>query len=83
MKRKKQNKKLLENASEVISHFADNPYLVEDKLKEIHIILEAEDESALQLVLVMKEGKVQRHYETHESPYEMSDRDQSTSGLIN
>ena len=83
MKRKKQNKRLLKDASEVISHFADNPYLLEGKLKNIHIVLEDKDESALQLILSMKGGKVQRHYETHDSPYEMSDSNQPTSGLIN
>ena len=73
MKRKKQNKRLLKDASEVIQHFIDHPYLLDGKLKKIHIILEEEDESNLHFALTMKEGKVQRDYEIQESPYESSD----------
>ena len=73
MKRKKQNKRLLKDASEVIQHFIDHPYLLDGKLKTIHIVLEEEDESNLHFALTMKEGKVQRDYEIQESPYESSD----------
>ena len=73
MKRKKQNKRLLKDSSEVIQHFIDHPYLLDGKLKKIHIILEEEDESNLHFALTMKEGKVQRDYEIQESPYESSD----------
>ena len=81
MKRKKQNRILLEEASEVLEELqiVNHP----EKLKNVHIILENKDESALQLTLTMRNGKVLKTYDTHESPYEMSDRNQSTSGLIN
>ena len=82
MKRKKQNKRLLKDASEVIQHFIDHPYLLDGKLKTIHIVLEEEDESNLHFSLTMKEGKVQREYDTHESPYENSDSS-SPSDLLN
>ena len=82
MKRKKQNKRLLKDTSEVIQHFIDHPYLLDGKLKKIHIILEEEDESNLHFALTMKEGKVQREYDTHESPYESSDSS-SPSDLLN
>jgi len=81
MKRKKQNRILLKEASEVLEELqiVNHP----EKLKNVHIILENKDESALQLTLTMKNDKVLKTYDTHESPYEMSDRNQSTSGLIN
>ena len=81
MKRKKQNRILLEEASEILEQLqiVNHP----EKLKSVHIILENKDESALQLTLEMKSGEVRKTYDTHESPYEMSDRNQSTSGLIN
>ena len=88
MKRKKQNKRLLKDASEVIQHFIDHPYLLDGKLKKIHIILEEEyihcevSKSKLNFYLTMKEGKVQREYDTHESPYEMPDSS-SPSDLLN
>ena len=82
MKRKKQNKRLLKDASEVIQHFIDHLYLLDGKLKTIHIVLEEEDESNLHFSLTMKEGKVQRDYDTHESPYENSDSS-SPSDLLN
>ena len=82
MKTKKQNKRLLKDASEVIQHFIDHPYLLDGKLKTIHIVLEEEDESNLHFSLTMKEGKVQRDYDTHESPYENSDSS-SPSDLLN
>ena len=82
MKRKKQNKRLLEDASEVIQYFRDHLYLLDGKLKTIHIVLEEEDESNLHFSLTMKEGKVQRDYDTHESPYENSDSS-SPSDLLN
>ncbi len=81
MKRKKQNRTLLEEASKVLEELqiVNHP----EKLKNVHIILEVEDESAIQLTFTMKNGIVKKTYDTHESPYEMSDSDQSTSGLIN
>ena len=88
MKRKKQNKRLLKDASEVIQHFIDPPYLLDGKLKNIHIILEEEyihcevSKSKLNFYLTMKEGKVQRDYEIQESPYENSDSS-SPSDLLN
>ena len=88
MKRKKQNKRLLKDASEVIQHFIDHPYLLDGRMKKIHIILEEEyihcevSKSKLNFYLTMKEGKVQREYETHESPYEMPDSS-SPSDLLN
>ena len=82
MKTKKQNKRLLKDASEVIQHFVDHPYLLDGKLKTIHIVLEEEDESNLHFALTMKEGKVQRDYEIQESPYENSDSS-SPSDLLN
>ena len=88
MKRKKQNKRLLKDASEVIQHFVDHPYLLDGKLKKIHIVLEEEyihcevSKSRLHFSLTMKEGKVQREYDTHESPYEMPDSS-SPSDLLN
>ena len=68
MKRKKQNKRLLKDASEVIQHFIDHPYLLDGRMKKIHIILEEEyihcevSKSKLHFSLTMKEGKVQRDY---------------------
>ena len=47
MKTKKQNKRLLKDASEVIQHLRDHLYLLDGKLKTIHIVLEEEDESNL------------------------------------
>ena len=82
MKRKKQNKRLLKDASEVIQHLRDHLYLLDGKLKTIHIVLEEEDESNLHFALTMKEGKVQREYDTQESPYENSDSS-SPSDLLN
>ena len=82
MKTKKQNKRLLKDASEVIQHLRDHLYLLDGKLKTIHIVLEEEDESNLHFALTMKEGKVQREYDTHESPYEMPDSS-SPSDLLN
>ena len=88
MKRKKQNKRLLKDASEVIQHFIDHPYLLDGRMKKIHIILEEEyihcevSKSKLNFYLTMKEGKVQREYDTHESPYEMPDSS-SPSDLLN
>ena len=82
MKRKKHNKRILKDASEVIQHFIDHPYLLDGKLKTIHIVLEDEDESNLHFALTMKEGKVQRDYEIQESPYENSDSS-SPSNLLN
>jgi len=82
MKRKKQNKRLLEDASEVIQYFRDHLYLLDGKLKTIHIVLEEKDESNLHFALTMKEGKVQREYETHESPYEIPDSS-SPPNLLN
>ena len=88
MKRKKQNKRLLKDASEVIQHFIDYPYLLDGKLKKIHIILEEEythcevSKSKLNFYLTMKEGKVQRDYEIQESPYENSDSS-SPSDFLN
>ena len=82
MKSKKQNKRLLKDASEVIQHLIDHPYLLDGKLKTIHIVLEEEDESNLHFSLTMKEGKVQRDYDTQESPYENSDSS-SPSNLLN
>ena len=83
MKRKKQNKRLLKDASEVIQHFIDHPYLLDDKLKTIHIVLEEEDESNLHFALTMKEGKVQRDYEIQESPYDEVSDSSSPSNLLN
>ena len=88
MKRKKQNKRLLNAASEVIQHFVDYPYLLDGKLKTIHLVLEEEyihcecSKSRLHFSLTMKEGKVQRDYEIQESPYENSDSS-SPSDLLN
>ena len=81
MKRKKQNRILLEEASEILEELqmVNHP----EKLRNVHIILENKDESAIQLTLAMKNGKIRKTYDTHESPYEMSDRNQPTSGLIN
>ena len=89
MKRKKQNKRLLKDASEVIQHFVDHPYLLDGKLKKIHIILEEEyihcevSKSKLNFYLTMKEGKVQRDYEIQESPYDEVSDSSSPSNLIN
>ena len=88
MKRKKQNKRLLKDASEVIQHLRDHLYLLDGKLKTIHIVLEEEyihcevSKSKLNFYLTMKEGKVQRDYEIQESPYENSDSS-SPSDLLN
>ena len=82
MNTKNQNKRLLKDAAEVIQHLRDHLYLLDGKLKTIHIVLEEEDESNLHFSLTMKEGKVQREYDTHESPYENSDRS-SPSDLLN
>ena len=88
MKTKKQNKRLLKDASEVIQHLRDHLYLLDGKLKTIHIVLEEEyihcevSKSKLHFSLVMKEGKVQRDYEIQESPYENSDSS-SPSDLLN
>ena len=88
MKRKKHNKRLLKDASEVIQHFVDHPYLLDGKLKKIHIVLEEDylhyevSKSRLHFSLTMKEGKVQRDYEIQESPYENSDSS-SPSNLLN
>ena len=81
MKRKKQNRTLLEEASKVLEELqiVNHP----EKLKNVHIILEVEDESAIQLNFTMTNGIVKKTYATHESPYVMADSDQSTSGLIN
>ena len=89
MKTKKQNKRLLKDASEVIQHFVDHPYLLDGKLKKIHIILEEEyihcevSKSKLNFYLTMKEGKVQRDYEIQESPYDEVSDSSSPSNLIN
>ena len=92
MKRKKQNKRLLKDASEVIQHFIDHPYLLDGRMKKIHIILEEEyihcevSKSKLNFYLTMKEGKVQRDYEIQESPYENSEKasdSSSPSDLLN
>ena len=83
MKTKKQNKRLLKDASEVIQHFIDHPYLLDGKLKTIHIVLEEEDESNLHFALTMKEGKVQRDYEIQESPYDEVSDSSSPSNLLN
>ena len=88
MKRKKHNKRILKDASEVIQHFVDHPYLLDGRMKKIHIILEEEyihcevSKSKLNFYLTMKEGKVQRDYEIQESPYENSDSS-SPSDLLN
>ena len=81
MKRKKQNRVLLEEASKVLEELqlVNHP----EKLKYVHIVLELADESALELCIGIKKGEIERTYEMHDSPYEMSDRDQPTSGLIN
>ena len=89
MKRKKQNKRLLKDASEVIQHFIDHPYLLDGKLKKIHIILEEEyihcevSKSKLNFYLTMKEGKVQRDYEIQESPYDEVSDSSSPSDFLN
>ena len=89
MKRKKQNKRLLKDASEVIQHFIDHPYLLDGKLKKIHIVLEEEyihcevSKSKLNFYLTMKEGKVQRDYEIQESPYDEVSDSSSPSDLLN
>ena len=89
MKRKKQNKRLLKDASEVIQHFIDHPYLLDGRMKKIHIILEEEyihcevSKSKLNFYLTMKEGKVQRDYEIQESPYDEVSDSSSPSNLIN
>ena len=89
MKRKKQNKKLLKDASEVIQHLRDHLYLLDGKLKTIHIVLEEEyihcevSKSKLHFSLVMKEGKVQRDYEIQESPYDEVSDSSSPSDFLN
>ena len=89
MKRKKHNKRILKDASEVIQHFVDHPYLLDGKLKKIHIVLEEEyihcevSKSKLNFYLTMKEGKVQRDYEIQESPYDEVSDSSSPSNLIN
>ena len=89
MKRKKQNKRLLKDASEVIQHFIDHPYLLDGRMKKIHIILEEEyihcevSKSKLNFYLTMKEGKVQRDYEIQESPYDEVSDSSSPSDLLN
>ena len=83
MKTKKQNKRLLKDASEVIQHLRDHLYLLDGKLKTIHIVLEEEDESNLHFSLTMKEGKVQRDYDTQESPYDEVSDSSSPSDLLN
>ena len=83
MKTKKQNKRLLKDASEVIQHLRDHLYLLDGKLKTIHIVLEEEDESNLHFSLTMKEGKVQRDYEIQESPYDEVSDSSSPSNLLN
>ena len=89
MKRKKQNKRLLKDASEVIQHFIDHPYLLDGRMKKIHIILEEEyihcevSKSKLNFYLTMKEGKDQRDNEIQESPYDEVSDSSSPSDFIN
>ena len=89
MKRKKQNKRLLKDASEVIQHLRDHLYLLDGRMKKIHIILEEEyihcevSKSKLNFYLTMKEGKVQRDYEIQESPYDEVSDSSSPSDLLN